>query len=255
MSLKDPPAGGKTWMVRSGENLNQVLGTAACGDVIQLQAGATFSGTVTLPAKNCDDAHWIILRTSASDSSLPPEGTRLTPCYGGIASLAGRPRVNCASTANVLARIEFNGKGGSGPLLFSPGANHYRLMGLEVTRTPSPGAVYTLVQFLGQSDHVVFDRVWMHGTPQDDTVRGILLGATRYVAVVDSYLTDFHCEAKTGPCVDTQAIAGGLDDDPMGPYKIVNNFLEAGGQSVMFGGGRATMTPKDIEIRRNHMFK
>jgi hypothetical protein len=163
--------------------------------------------------------------------------------------------LNCASTVNVLAKIEFDGKGGSGPIIFSSGANHYRLIGLEVTRSVSPAAVHNLVQFDGPVDHLVFDRLWMHGTAQDETVRGIMLSGSRYVAVVDSFFTDFHCVAKTGSCTDAQAIAGGLGDNPMGPYKIVNNFLEAAGQSIIFGGGRANVTPKDIEIRRNHMFK
>ena len=254
-SLKDTPAGGKTWMVSSGQSLEQVLASASCGDIIQMQAGATFSGNFVVPDKNCDDAHWIIIRTSASDSSLPPEGTRLTPCYAGVSSLAGRPPLNCASTVNVLAKIEFNGKSGSGPIIFSPGANHYRLIGLELTRVVSPACVYNLIQFNGPADHLVFDRLWMHGTAQDETVRGILLGRSRYVAVVDSFFTDFHCVAKSGSCVDSQAIAGGLGDNPMGPYKIVNNFLEAAGENVVFGGGAATMTPKDIEIRHNHMFR
>jgi hypothetical protein len=41
----------------------------------------------------------------------------------------------------------------------------------------------------------------------------------------------------------------------MGPYKIVNNFLEASGENLLFGGGEATKTPTDIEIRHNHLFK
>ena len=254
-SLKDTPAGGKTRMVRSGQSLEQALASASCGDIIQLEAGATFTGSFVFPNKKCDDSHWIILRTSAPNSSLPPEGTRVTPCYAGVSSLPGRPRWDCASPANALAKIEFNGKGGSGPILFSPGANHYRLIGLEVTRAQSPAAVYNLVQFNGPADHVVFDRLWMHGTAQDETVRGIILGPSRYVAVVDSFFTDFHCVARTGSCTDSQAIGGGLGQNPMGPYKIVNNFLEAAGQSIMFGGGGATMTPTDIEVRRNHMFK
>jgi hypothetical protein len=254
-ALKDTPANGKTWTVRSGENLEQVFSRAACGDIIQLQAGATFTGNFQLPDKHCDDSNWIIIRSSAPDSSLPPEGTRLTPCSAGVPALPGRPPLNCASTTNVLARIEFNGNGGSGPISFSPGANHYRLTGLEVTRASSPAAIYDLIQFLGSADHVVFDRMWIHGTEQGDTVRGIALGASRYVAVVDSFFTDFHCAARSSPCVDTQAIVGGLSDDPMGPYKIVNNFLEAAGENIMFGGGRAEATPRDIEIRHNHMFK
>jgi len=254
-SLKDTPASGKSWMVRAGESFEHALAGASCGDVIQLQSGATFSGGFNLPNKNCDESHWIIIRTSSPDSSLPAEGTRLTPCYAGVSSLPGRPGLNCTSTANVLAKIEFDGKSGSGPLTFASGANHYRLLGLEVTRSAGRGTVYNLVQFAGTADHVVFDRLWMHGTAQDETVRGILLGASRSVAVVDSFFTDFHCVAKTGSCTDTQAIAGGLGDGAMGPYKIMNNFLEAAGQSIIFGGGRATTTPQDIEVRHNHMFK
>jgi hypothetical protein len=254
-SLKDSHAGGRSWTVKAGESIGKVLNQASCDDTVQLQAGAAFSEKFVIPAKPCDDAHWITIRTSAPDASLPSEGVRLTPCYAGIASLAGRPAYHCDSTANVLAKIEFDGKGGSGPILFSSGANHYRFIGLEITRAPSPATVYNLVQFDGPADHLIFDRCWFHGTPQDETARGIMLGVSRYVAVVDSFFTDFHCVAKTGACVDSQAIGGGLGDAPMGPYKIVNNFLEAAGETIMFGGGKSTVNPQDIEIRHNHMFK
>ena len=78
-SMADTPAPGNTWQVRSGDDLPTILKKANCGDTIQLQAGATFTGVFTLPAKNCDDSHWMIIRTSAPDSALPPEGTRITP--------------------------------------------------------------------------------------------------------------------------------------------------------------------------------
>ncbi len=254
-SLRATPAPGKTLTVKAGENPSEALAKASCGDTVQLQAGATF-GILALPEKKCDDAHWIIVRTSAPDSKLPPEGTRLTPCYAGVPSLPGRPDFHCASSENVLAKIEFNAKGGSGPVLLEPGANHYRLIGLEVTRASSKAVIYNLVgPNKGTADHLVFDRMWIHGTPQDETVRGVMLGHLRYAAVVDSYFSDFHCVAKTGGCVDSQAIAGGLGDDPMGPFKIVNNFLEAAAESIELGGSRATATPADIEISHNHFFK
>ena len=253
-SLSATPAPGRTLLVHAGEDPSKVLAKAKCGDTIELQAGATF-GNLLVPGKPCDDSHWIIVRTSAPDSKLPAEGTRLTPCYAGVSSLPGRPDLNCESNDNVLAKIEFSGKGGSGPVTFAPGANHYRMVGLEITRAPSEHCVYALVEFKGPADHLVFDRLWMHGTAQDETTRGIFLGPTRYLAVVDSYFSDFHCVARTGACTDAQAILGGLGDDPMGPYKIVNNFLEAAAENILFGGGKATMAPADIEIRRNHMFK
>ena len=69
-SLRATPAPGKILKVGAGENPSQALSKASCGDTIQLQAGATFSSLV-LPEKNCDDSHWIIVRTSAPDSKLP----------------------------------------------------------------------------------------------------------------------------------------------------------------------------------------
>ncbi|HEX4783736.1 MAG TPA: hypothetical protein VH350_05305 [Candidatus Sulfotelmatobacter sp.] len=253
-SLADTPTGGKVWMVHAGESFQQTLASTSCGDVIKLEAGAIFNGNFELPQKNCDASHWIIIRTSAPDSSLPPEGTRLTPCYAGMAALPGRPAFPCPTAKNVLAKIEFDGKAGSGPITFAPGANHYRLIGLEVTRGAFSKPVYNLVLFKGAADHVVFDRLWLHGSAQDETARGIGLEGTN-VAIVDSFFTDFHCISGSGSCSDAQAIAGGGGDLPMGPYKIVNNFLEASGENIIFGGGAATSTPTDIEIRHNHFFK
>ncbi len=254
-SLKATPAPGKTLTVHAGQDPSPAISEASCGDTIQLEAGATF-GPLVLPEKKCDDSHWIILRTSAPDSKLPAEGTRLTPCYAGVSTLPGRPALQCRATENVLAKIEFNGKGGNGPIVLAPGANHYRLIGLEVTRAQSTAVVYNLIgPKQGPADHIVLDRMWIHGTAQNETVRGVMLSHLRYVAVVDSYFSDLHCVAKTGACGDSQAVAGGLGDDPMGPFKIEDNFLEAAGEVILLGGGEATATPSDIEIRRNHMFK
>jgi hypothetical protein len=255
-ALSDTPAPGARIAVKTSAELQKALNSAQCGDTISLQAGTMFTGLFTFPAKPCDDAHWIVVRTSAADSALPPEGTRVTPCYAGTASLPGRPDLGCAGTSQALATVAFAGTG-SGPLIFANGANHYRLLGLEITRTSTQAVIYNLVsnQNNGTSDHVVIDRCWLHGTAQDETTRGVMLAGATYVAVVDSFFTDFHCVAATGSCSDAQAIASGLGTNAMGPYKIVNNFLEASGENVLFGGGGADHTPEDIEIRHNHFFK
>jgi len=257
-SLANTPAPGAVSLVPSGGNLQTALDNANCGDTIQLQAGATFTGLFTFPAKSCSDSDWIIVRTSASDSALPPEGTRLTPCYAGVTSLPGRPSFQCGATQNVTAKIMMNTLEGSGPILFASGANHYRLIGLEVTRQPGTPLVYSLASIqstTGTMDHIVFDRVWMHGTAQDETNRGVDLGGSTYISIVDSFFTDFHCISITGSCGDAQAIYGGIGSNAMGPYQIDDNFLEASGENILFGGGSATLTPADIEISRNHMFK
>jgi hypothetical protein len=132
-----------------------------------------------------------------------------------------------------------------------------RFLGLEITRRSPGEVIYDLVlpQNGGPVDHLVFDRVWIHGTAQDETTRGIALSGTTYVAVVDSFFSDFHCVAITGSCGDSQTMASGMGDLPMGPYKIVDNFLEAAGENIIFGGGEATQTPEDVEIRQNHFYK
>jgi hypothetical protein len=254
-ALSDTPAPGESLIVKNAEQLQSALETARCGDRILLQAGARFEGNFKFPAKNCDDGHWIIVRTSADDSSLTPEGTRVTPCYAGVASLPGRPAYSCARPQNTMAKM-VSTRSNDPVVTLEEGANHYRFLGLEITRE-SPDVVYNVILMKGSgtNHHLIFDRDWIHGTAQGETARGIALGTSTYVAVVDSYFTDFHCVAVSGACSDAQAIAGGLGDFPMGPYKIVNNFLEASGENVMFGGGPATLSPSDIEIRRNHMFK
>jgi hypothetical protein len=256
-SLADTPAPGNTQLVKSGDDLQAALNHASCGDTLRLEAGATFSGIFHLSNKSCDDSHWIILRTSAPDSDLPAEGTRLTPCYAGVASLPARPDFHCSSPRNVLAKIVYTGKGASGPIFLDAGANHYRLTGLEITRAVPGATVHNLITPAARTptDHLVFDRLWIHGTAQDETTRGIYISAATYVSVVDSYFSDFHCVAIAGNCTDAQAIGGGGGDSGGGPYKIVNNFLEAAGEAILFGGGPATTTPADMEIRRNHLYK
>ncbi|MCU1272471.1 MAG: hypothetical protein JWN74_3765 [Acidobacteriaceae bacterium] len=255
-ALANTPAPGNTIKVNAGSSFQSALNSVNCGDTIQLQAGATFTSQFTLPNKNCDDNHWIIIRTSAPDSALPAEGTRITPCYAGLSSLPGRPALNCASTQKVMARLMADKNWG--PITLAPGANHYRLgPGLEITRPLGTGVNYNLVSKdpTSSADHIILDRDWVHGTAQDETTRGLHLNGITYVGVVDSYFSDFHCTAIIGACIDSQAISGGSGNVAMGSWKIVNNFLEAATENILFGGSAGTITPTDIEIRHNHFFK
>ena len=253
-AMVDTPAPGSIIAVNAGGDLQSALDNARCGDVIELQAGATFTGPFLVPAKNCDSKHWIIIRTSSPDSALPAEGQRATPCYAGVASLEGRPQYSCTNPQHAMAKVQMQTRG-DGPLKLAPGANYYRFIGLEVTRpagTPGPAR---LMFVKGTADHLVVDRSWLHGAPQDETHAGVNLNGMTNVAIVDSYFSDFHCISKTGACVDSHAVAGGTSNTQDGPFKIEDNFLEAAGEAVMFGGGAATLTPTDIEILNNHFWK
>jgi hypothetical protein len=252
-SMADTPAPGAVITVKAGGDLQAALNSAQCGSTIELQAGATFTGNFEFPAKSCDNNHWIIVRTSAPDSALPAEGQRLTPCYAGVASLPGRPPYPCSNPQNVLAKLIISA--GNGPVVgFQSGANHYRLLGLELTRPPGTltAPVLVWVDPGGTAAYIVLDRSWLHGTTHDDTRDGFGLSGMNYVAVVDSYFSDFHCAAA---CEDSHAVRGGAGNHQDGPYKIEDNFLEASGEAIMFGGGKATKTPTDITIQFNHFFK
>jgi hypothetical protein len=255
-AMSDTPAPGSVIKVSSGGNLQTALNNAQCGDVIQLQAGATFSGQFTVPAKNCDINHWIWVRTSSPDSALPAEGQRATPCYAGVASLEGRPQYTCSEPQNVMAKVQITAQG-DGPFQFATGANFYRFIGLEVTRpagTPGIAQLFS-IQKGATADHLVIDRSWLHGATQDETNTGVNVNGMTNVAIVDSYFSDFHCISKTGACVDSHAIAGGAGNTQDGPFLIQDNFLEASGEAVIFGGGASTTTPTDITITGNHFYK
>jgi len=253
-AMSDTPAPGSVINVNAGGDLQAALNNAHCGDTIHLQAGATFTGRFIVPAKNCDNNHWIIIRTSSPDSALPAEGQRATPCYAGVASLPGRPQYSCSNPKNVMAKVQ-NQAQGDGPFQFATGANYYRFIGLEITRPAGTPGSARLISGQGTTDHLVVDRSWLHGLAQDETQDGVGLNGMTYAAVVDSYLNDFHCVSRTGVCVDSHAVAGGTGDTQDGPFKIQNNFLEASGEAVMFGGGASNFTPTDIEILNNHFWK
>jgi hypothetical protein len=225
--------------VPSGGNLQAAIDSAQLGDTILLQAGATFSGSFTLRAKN--GTGWIVIRSAAPDSSLPPEGTRMTPAF-----------------ASVLPKIVASGSPAA--LQTEPGANHYRMMGIEFTVASGLSINYGVVTFGDGSSaqnalsqvptSLILDRVYIHGQPGVDVSRAVALNSGA-AAVIDSYLSDIHSTAN-----DTQAIEGW---NGPGPFKIVNNYLEGAAENVMFGGGAdpaiANLVPSDIEIRGNYVTK
>ncbi len=229
---------GKNITVNSGDDFQAALKAARPGDVISLQAGATFMGNFTLPAKSGQG--WIVIRSSASDAKLPPPGTRITPQFSSMMPKIISPNADPA-------------------LMTAPGAHNYRLIGIEVGVKSGVTINYGIVR-LGDSSKaqtevsvvpqdLIIDRCYIHGNPTGDVSRGIALNSGR-TAVIDSYISECH-----GVGFDTQAICGW---NGPGPFKIVNNYLEGAGENFMLGGADASipgLTPSDIEFRRNHLRK
>jgi len=229
---------GATLFVGAGGNVQTALDAAQPGDVITLQAGATFTGPFTLPVN--PGTGWIIVRSSAPDSSLPSLGVRVAPSYASvlpkIVSPDSRPAIQTA-----------------------PGAHHFRFIGVEFGAAAGVTQNYGIVQFgdggSAQSSltdvphHLILDRVYVHGNPTGNFRRGVSMHSA-WTAVIDSYVSNIH---EVG--ADCQAI--GTWNGP-GPFKIVNNHLEASTENVIFGGADPwipNLVPSDIEVRDNHFFK
>jgi hypothetical protein len=258
------PSGGTTYAVANATNFSSALAAAACGDTISFNAGVTVQGNFTLPAKACDSTHWINITTSGL-TSLPPEGTRVLPCSFGVASLPGRPFV-CTSTLDYGATIISSGRGNTHPLTLAAGANHYRISGLEIA--PDPTGVFGDQPVLGLvdmhlcgCDHIVFEQNWIHGYAGTETEYLTILGGPSAaspvtdISFIDGFYSDFHCVSIVGLCGDAYVVGYGLSNVPEGPYKFVNNFMEASAENLFSGGGAAITVPVDVEVRLNYFFK
>src|SRR5262249_12420874 len=150
----------------AGGDLQAALNAAQPGDTILLQAGATFTGNFTLPAK--DGAQYITVRSSALDRSLPPAGTRLTPAFApALAKIRGNqngPRLSTAPGGTSYWRLMF--------LEFSPSVPNNNAHLLELGKTG--GAQSTLATV---PHHVVIDRCYFHGDPAYGQRRGLALNS------------------------------------------------------------------------------
>jgi len=228
------PPSGTTRIVSNSAQFTTALNSAVPGDTIVLTAGNTFTGPFTLPNKS--GSGWIYIQSSAY-ASLPVPGTRVTP-----ANAASMPKITVGTGAG--SAIETNAQ-----------AHHYRFVGIEF-KPVANNYVNTLVSIgtgetsLASLPHdITFDRCYIHGDPTAGGRRGIAMNGNA-IAVIDSYISDFKEDGA-----DTQAV---WSYNGAGPFKIVNNYLEAAGENVMFGGAEPTITnlvPSDIEIKRNHFFK
>lgn len=229
---------GRTIPVKAGDDLQAALDAVKPGDTLTLEAGATWAGNFTLPAKANPQNRWIVIRTAAL-GGIAPEGRRLDPAKQG----AALPKILSNSAMPALNA--------------APTAHHYRLIGIEFGITPSVTLNYDIVRFgegtetqASQTPHdIIVDRCSVHGAPLAHAKRGVLLNG-RALAVIDSDIREIH-----GLGQDTQAISG---FNGPGPFKIANNELEGAAENVMFGGAPPAipnLVPSDIEIRGNHFDK
>jgi len=229
--LGNHTAQASTLVVPSGGDLQAAINQAQPGDLILLDPGAAYVGNFILPVKS-----------GTGFISIQPAGQlpvgRITPASGsGLAKLQ-------APNSDAVIKA-------------SPGAHHFQFIGVEVSTTSASIAGHTLIE-LGDSSQttlaavphdIVFDRCWIHGFSTQEVQRGVGLNGSE-ITITNCYINEIH-----GAGYDTQALAGWAGP---GPFHITNNYLEAAGENVMFGGADPKITnlvPSDIEIRNNTIRK
>lgn len=235
VDVRVPAVTGRTIRVAAGDAvaLQNALNSAVGGDEVVLPNGSLFTGSFKLPVHSGSAP--VIVR---SETIGVPAGTRVTPTTGSSFATISTPTYE-------------------GAISVTGGASNWRLMGLKVelkTGTPDnygivllgTGTETALDQYVS---NIVLDRVIVAGGVAGSTSRCVSFNGNA-LAVVNSWLSDCHAKGR-----DAQGVGGWTG---IGPYLIENNHIEGSGQAVMFGGADpriANVTPSDITIRGNHMYK
>jgi len=226
--------------VKAGEDLQSAIDSARYGDTIVLEAGATFRGPIILRFKEgASDTSQYITLTTSTPNALPAENQRVNPQTHAQAM----PKIVGPDSSVAIATDER--------------AHHYKFIGIEFAPAEDSKYLYNLID-LGKTEYksldqfpqnLVFDRCYVHSTGLNKARRGFGLNSGD-TTIINSYISGFAGEGD-----ETQAICGW---NGPGPFRIVNNYIEGGGQNIMFGGADPAvpnLVPSDIEIRRNFMYK
>ncbi len=179
------------------------------------------------------EAEYILITTA---TALPPPGVRIDPSYKP--SLA---TIRSSTTSSALST--------------AAGASYYRIVGVafEANQNGSGDIIA-----LGRADqttlasiphHIELDRVLIAGNPSVGQKRAIAANAIS-VSILNSDIRDIKAVGQ-----DSQAIAAW---NSPGPFVIRNNYLEAAGENILFGGADimvAGVIPSDITVEDNVLTK
>ena len=229
-----------TFEVPAGGDLQSAIEAAQPGDVILLAPGATYIGNFKLPFKSDarNDGAYITIRSAAPDALLPGDDVRMTPDFAPLL-----PKLRSPNNEPALAT--------------EPYAHHYHIKFVEfLANVKGQGNIISLGDGSTAQNtlamvphHLVLDRVYVHGDVTWGQKRGIALNSAE-TTIVNSYIAEIKAAG-----MDSQAIGGW---NGPGPYLISNNYLEAAGENVMFGGADPAipeLVPSDITFTRNHLYK
>lgn len=232
-----------TYSVHQGGDLQGTLNNAQLGDTIILDAGVSYPGTITLPANKTGIGYITIESSALINGAAFPDAVH---------------RVSQSDSSN-MPKILSPGFG-TPALQTAAGASYYKLIGIEFRTTSASDFAYDLIE-LGSSDaqtqssldkvphHLIFDRCLITAFSMQSLKRGITLNSSE-TTIQNCYIAGFKSTEQ-----EAQAVGGW---NGPGPFHIINNYLEASGENLIFGGARPTiegLVPSDIEIKNNYLYK
>ena len=219
-------AAGQTIVVGAGGNLQAALNQAQPGQVVQLQAGATFDGNFVLPLKT--GSGYITVRTSTPDAQLPGSTTRI--------DLSHEPLLATVRSTNAIPALRT-----------APGAHHWRLLGLRFTTTGG-GDVITLGDAVERDRYTRPDRP--DPRPHHDPRRPDEGAEARHRAQQRQHASSGTATSAASGWLGRRHRAIACWNGP-GPFVIENNYIEAAGIGILFGGARAGHRSAGAERHRH----
>jgi hypothetical protein len=244
LALGATAARATTFTCNTSQEFTNVLGGLTTpqlqlGDTILLTAGNTFTGQFTL-RNITTGSGWITIQSSAL-ASLPGPDVRVSPSNAGNMPKIAAP-------------------GGNAPAIrTAASAHHYKLIGLEIYKGGTETELVNLVAvgdgtvaqdlFSEVPQNFVFDRCYIHGMPSQNLRRAIALNSGN-TDILNCYISDV---------TDANAQSAGIGGaNGPGPFRIINNYIAATGENIIFGGDNGRIpgyNPADMKILRNHLHK
>ena len=239
-------------------DLQNQLNAAVGGDAVVLPHGCVWTGNFVFPVHQ--GSGYVVVMTDALNQ-LPPAGTRINPADSPNMARLQLPAGT--GQASVLSNDYTN------PNTASRASMYWRFTGLEMAAPANVPMTYALVTIDAVDDtgngaanglpqyHRVRSRVWVHADNLTTCMQRAFRANAAYFALVDSYVNQIQSpSAPFAFAAEAQTIT--VWNSP-GPFMIVNNYLEASTENVMFGGSfgssTALWTASDITFEHNYVAK
>lgn len=243
------PAAAQTHLAAGGD-LQAALTNAACGDTITLEAGATWTGTYTLPSKGCTTGTPVTLRTvtaTATMAALDVLGEKNIPLSITPSTIAAyeplMATIRTTSTSVAALRTVAD-------------ASHWVFIGLIFEASNAVTNASTNIVQLGDNtissaaslpDNFTFERCAFRAVSGGTAQRG-LQGNAKNLTVRSSYFANIRSTVG-----ESQTFAA---FNSPGPFTFQKNYIEAGSIGMLFGGAGSAISgniQQNITVTQNYM--